>query len=170
MYVRSDLCSLMRTFGATLLCCTLLAQGLCATETTQRDIIKPVAEQRQDGSVGGALNGEAVNLGRYHALLIGINAYQNPGFAPTLSTPVNDVRVMRQLLEKEYGFSDVTVLRDSEATRSGILRAMAKLRESNLTESDNVLLYYAGHGSQERDTKEGFWIPVDATPDVSTWV
>ena len=44
------------------------------------------------------------------------------------------------------------------------MRALDELRAA-LTESDNLLIYYAGHGVLERDSGEGYWLPVDAEED-----
>jgi hypothetical protein len=42
---------------------------------------------------------------------------------------------------------------------------------SQLTEKDNLLVYYAGHGVRDDQTGRGYWLPVDADPDLPTnWV
>jgi hypothetical protein len=43
-------------------------------------------------------------------------------------------------------------------------------RDAPLGSSDNLLVYFAGHGFQNPGTEDGFWIPSDATTDESTWV
>lgn len=131
-----------------------------------------VSSKSNDGSVSGALAGETVNLGIYHALLIGINQYQHPEFAPSLSTPLNDIYNIRDLLIRDYGFNNenVKVLLNDQATRTGILHALTLYRDAPLGSSDNLLVYFAGHGFQNPGTEDGFWIPSDATTDESTWV
>jgi tetratricopeptide (TPR) repeat protein len=105
-----------------------------------------------------------VNFGGYHALVIGIDKYR---LIQPLKTAVHDARTVADLLSKEYGFK-VTLL--VEATRGQILDAFDDLRRS-LTESDNLLVYYAGHGHLDRDSDRGFWLPVDAHPDRrSNWL
>ncbi|MEW6670119.1 MAG: caspase family protein [Thermodesulfobacteriota bacterium] len=99
-----------------------------------------------------------VSFGRYHALVVGINAYQ--GF-PKLKTAVNDAKVVAKLLQDEYNFQ-ATLLTD--ATRAQILRALNDFRKT-LNSNDNLLIYYAGHGWLDKDADEGYWLPVDATPD-----
>ena len=98
-----------------------------------------------------------INLGRYHALVIGNNEYRN---YPALKTAVNDANETAALLEKKFGFK-TTVLKN--ATRYEILAALNELRET-LTEQDNLLIYYAGHGELDDKTEKGFWLPVDAEP------
>ncbi len=96
-----------------------------------------------------------INLGRYHALVIGNNEYRN---YPQLKTAVNDATETAALLEKKFGFK-TTVLKN--ATRYEILAALNELRET-LTDQDNLLIYYAGHGELDDKTEKGFWLPVDA--------
>ena len=105
-----------------------------------------------------------VNFGGYHALVIGIDRYRA---IDPLKTAVHDARTVADLLSKEYGFK-VTLLVD--ATRGQILDAFDDLRRA-LTENDNLLVYYAGHGFLDRDSDRGFWLPVDAHTDRrSNWL
>jgi len=99
-----------------------------------------------------------VNFGSYHALVIGIDHYRA---VTPLKTAVGDARTVADLLQKEYGFK-VTLLVD--ATRNQILDAFDDLRRA-LTENDNLLIYYAGHGYLDADSDRGFWLPVDAHAD-----
>lgn len=102
--------------------------------------------------------------GRYHALVIGDDHYQH---LPQLRTAVNDARAVGKLLRESYGY-DVTLLVD--ASRSDILGALAELRR-DLSTSDNLLVYYAGHGWFDEGTRRGYWLPVDATEqDPSNWI
>ena len=42
-----------------------------------------------------------IDFGTYHALVIGINNYEN---LPTLKTAINDARAVGDLLRSKYGF------------------------------------------------------------------
>ncbi len=106
----------------------------------------------------GAGQAAEIEFGRYHALVIGNNAYRE---LPRLETAVGDAEAVARLLETRYGF-DVRLLRD--ATKRDILRAVNGYR-AELTERDNLLIYYAGHGWLDRQTGTGYWQPVDAEPD-----
>ena len=56
------------------------------------------------------------------------------------------------------------------ATRAQIVGALAKYRQM-LTWDDNLLIYYAGHGSYDQSADQGYWLPVDAAPnDPTNWV
>lgn len=96
--------------------------------------------------------------GSYHALVIGINAYEH---LPQLETAINDAREIGQVLTNAYGYK-VNLLLD--ATRADIIRALDDYRKS-LTNKDNLLIYYAGHGYLDTESDRGFWLPVDASGD-----
>ena len=95
------------------------------------------------------------NFGNYHALVIGIDNYRA---VTPLKTAVSDAKTVADLLQKEYGFK-VTLLLD--ATRNQMLDSFDDLRR-RLTDGDNLLIYYAGHGHLDADSDRGFWLPVDA--------
>ena len=99
--------------------------------------------------------------GNNYALVIGIDNYPAP--LPKLQTAVNDAKAIGDLLSSKYGFK-VTTLLNQQATRDNILDALAHFRKS-LAENDSFLIYYAGHGSYDRGTAKGYWLPVDADPD-----
>ena len=50
------------------------------------------------------------------------------------------------------------------ATRFDIIQALNELRKT-LTDKDNLLIYYAGHGHWEKQIQRGYWIPVDGHTD-----
>lgn len=104
--------------------------------------------------IGQPANGK-FNFGNYHALVIGINNYRA---VTPLKTAVSDAKTVADLLQKEYGFK-VTLLLD--ATRNQMLDSFDDLRR-RLTDADNLLIYYAGHGHLDADSDRGFWLPVDA--------
>ncbi|MGC1461800.1 MAG: caspase family protein [Terracidiphilus sp.] len=99
--------------------------------------------------------------GQNYALVIGIDDYPAP--LPKLKTAVNDAESFANLLSTNYGFQ-VTKLLNQNATRDKILDAIAHFRKS-LAENDSFLIYYAGHGSYDRGTDKGYWLPIDADPD-----
>ena len=108
-----------------------------------------------------ANNGDPINrgvFGRYHALIIGNNAYDA---LPPLETAVADARTIATLLENKYGFETQALI---NATRYQVYLALDALRKK-LTENDNLLIYYAGHGEIDKKNRRGYWLPVDADPD-----
>lgn len=103
-------------------------------------------------------------FGKYYALIIANNDYNT---LDDLSTPQNDASVIARILTERYGFS-VTSLYN--ATRYEILSALNNMRRE-LTEKDNLLLYYAGHGDYDKKNNRGHWLPVDAESDsTANWI
>lgn len=102
----------------------------------------------------------AIDFGDYYALVIGNNDYR---FLPKLQTAVNDAQEVGELLKHDYGFQVATL---TNATRADIVLALNSFREK-LTEKDNLLIYYAGHGWLDQDADEGYWLPIDAQRDNS---
>ncbi|MES9899269.1 MAG: caspase family protein [Sedimenticola sp.] len=123
----------------------------------------PEAAQERAGTAGGQAADDRI-FGTYHALVIANNQYQK---LDDLSTPSNDADAVSQILKQKYGF---TVTRLQNATRYEILSTMNKLRKS-LTEKDNLLIFYAGHGEYDKTNNRGHWLPVDAERDsTANWV
>ena len=105
-----------------------------------------------------------IDFGKYHALVIGNNAYRE---LPKLRSAINDARAVGALLETQYGF-EVELLTD--ATRSDIYRSLAGMRR-RVGSNENLLIYYAGHGWLDREADEGYWMPIDAEEDnPSNWL
>ncbi len=99
----------------------------------------------------------SLNTGNYHALLIGNQKYVK---LQRLNTPEADVSDIAPILRAHYGFK-VTVLLN--ATRYEMLTELNKMRDT-LTEKDNLLIYYAGHGELDRANGIANWLPIDAEP------
>ena len=103
-------------------------------------------------------------FGQYHALVIGNDHYRQ--WVP-LNTAIADATAVSALLKDRYGFQ-VTLLKD--ATRKDILKALNELRKT-LTERDQLLIYYAGHGFLEPSIDRGYWIPIEGDlQDNSEWI
>jgi hypothetical protein len=102
------------------------------------------------------------------ALLVGINRYPDP--ADELRGCVNDVLLMRETLERRYGFDDprgFRVLTDRRATTAAILEGLVWLVDG-ATSGDSLVFHYSGHGSQvpdrngdERDGLDEILCPYD---------
>lgn len=106
----------------------------------------------------------SLDFGRYHALVIGNQKYQH---LPSLDTAEEDARAVSEVLAKKYGFQVTTL---TNATRYEILSALNQMR-AKLTEKDNLLIYYAGHGELDRANLRGHWLPVDAEPESdANWI
>jgi hypothetical protein len=107
---------------------------------------------------------EGVDFGTYHALVIGIDKYEN---LENLNMAVRDASAIANILHNDYGFK-VSLLKNPG--RSDILDVFDELRET-LTEKDNLLIYYAGHGWQDEGTDQGYWLTTNAKPNRrSNWL
>lgn len=135
-------------------------------------IMRNTTRAASPGATGAGLRADdapppsrpSITFGKYHALVIGNNEYQT---LPDLTSPVADATALAELLQTRYHFQ-TTVL--TNANRYQILSALNKLRES-LTEKDNLLLYFAGHGELDEVNQRGNWLPVDAERDSSAnWI
>ena len=96
----------------------------------------------------------------YYAIIIGNRHYKDKRFNE-LSSPDSDARAIANVLAEKYGFKVRTLI---DATRVQLLRSLHDSRES-LTESDSLLIYFAGHGSLDPANGRGYWIPVDGEID-----
>ena len=99
--------------------------------------------------------------GKFYAVVIGESQYRK---FEALPTTINDARAVAQLLRTKYGF-EVTSLEN--ATGNDILAAL-RAAAKRTTAADNLLIFYAGHGSIEQG--KGYWKPVDADFDWSNWI
>lgn len=121
-------------------------------------IVKPVA------AAPPKMSGQSLGLGKYYALVIGNQKYDK---LAKLNTPEADATDIAALLKDRYGFT-VTLLLN--ATRWQIMEELNKLR-AVVTEKDNLLVYYAGHGQIDRVNSLANWLPVDADPTSSAnWI
>lgn len=105
-----------------------------------------------------------LQTGTYHALVIGNRAYAH---WPSLKTTEADARQTADVLSRKYGFKTRVLL---DARRVDILQVLNDLR-GQLTEKDNLLIYYAGHGYLDEKINRAYWIPVDGHLDSNVeWI
>ncbi|HEX8070302.1 MAG TPA: caspase family protein [Pyrinomonadaceae bacterium] len=110
------------------------------------------------------LSARAAAPGHFYALVIGNNAYQN---IPRLQTAEADAREVDAILRTSYGFQTRLLL---NAGRQQIISALNAYRRE-LAADDNLLIYYAGHGVNDREADKAYWLPVDARlDDNSNWI
>ena len=99
-----------------------------------------------------------------YALVIGNNNYTQ---YPKLATAMNDAKMVAEVLSQNYGYKVTTVM---NANRYALLAALNRLSQK-LTNKDNLLIYYAGHGELDKEKIVGYWLPVDADlKDKRKWI
>ncbi|CAA7263720.1 unnamed protein product [Cyclocybe aegerita] len=96
------------------------------------------------------------------ALIIGINKYPYSDDWPDLSGAVGDANAFEAFLKEKLNVSpsNITNLRDEEASREGILDAFLALRDNAKYKKDEaaITIFYAGHGTEDDPPKEwGDW-------------
>ena len=124
-------------------------------------------EQPTFKATGEDIIGKDINFGKFYALVIGVQDYDN---VENLDTPINDVNAIADVLANDYGF---TVKKVIDADNVSIMEAINNLNQQ-LTENDNLLIFYAGHGVRlaNETIESGYWLPTnaDAPPRDTNWV
>jgi hypothetical protein len=89
-----------------------------------------------------------------------VNEYDNWS---KLHNAVRDCGDIMTLLTTEYQFDkeNVITLFNEMATRENILETFENLQD-RLTDDDNLLIYYAGHGYYDEKSELGYWVPVNS--------
>jgi len=107
-----------------------------------------------------SVEAQLFNKGRNFLFAIGINQYHH---FPKLNNAVKDVLSLSEILISKYNFNqeNVLLLLDEEATRSNILNFFRQIIKT-VSNDDNVLIYFSGHGLYDTSLDEGNWLPVDA--------
>ncbi len=103
---------------------------------------------------------QSVQVGNYYAFIVGIDNYT--GEWQPLQNAVNDAQGVEEMLNAKYSFHHIKALYNKDATRQNILKEFEWLM-NNVTENDNVMIFYSGHGDYNDEMKKGFWVPVDAS-------
>ncbi|MEP1032026.1 caspase family protein [Ekhidna sp.] len=130
------------------------ASSLAETETVET---KQIGDK---DTLGKALVNE-LSKRKYYALIIGINDYMDDEIQD-LDNPINDAEQLAGVLTYHYSFDqeNVTVLENPR--REDIITALDGLT-SLVTEKDNLLIFYAGHGIWNQQLNQGYWLPSDAS-------
>lgn len=88
-------------------------------------------------------------LATNRALLIGIGKYDRMATGWNIIHGDNDVALLQPILRKR-GFSDITTLTDSQATKAKIVNALKSLA-GRCRQGDKVYFHFSGHGQPVRD-------------------
>lgn len=110
------------------------------------------------------------NNGEYYALLIGVSEYGDAKIVDLEDLPNKDAEGLATILKTFYNFKPENVKVLVNAKRTEILNAFDDLRKK-LTDEDNLLIFYAGHGVYEEDSEVGYWLPSDAEKEyTANWI
>ena len=101
-----------------------------------------------------------------HAVIIGIDKYQNLSPDQQLSYAVKDAKGIEDVLREQYSFDNTYTLYNEQETKSGIM-AILQGKLSNIHEDDAVFIFFAGHGTTQKDKLKGgelgYILPYDGT-------
>src|SRR6056297_76177 len=123
-----------------------------ASKEKLRDIVKKENEKYTE------LRGS-----RNFAILIGENEYEDP-LINDLDNPYKDAKTLSTTLLNNYAFEEENVKLMNSPTREEIMVELDKLNNT-LSENDNLLIFYAGHGYWDAENKVGYWLPSDSKSD-----
>ena len=97
---------------------------------------------------------------KYYGLIIAVNNYIDREITP-LESPVRDAEKLRDVLMTKYFFDEKDLFFIKDATRDEIIRALGQVRQK-VTQNDNLLIFFAGHGYWSEKSNVGYWWPSDA--------
>ncbi|NBC83926.1 MAG: hypothetical protein GVY19_11185 [Bacteroidetes bacterium] len=101
--------------------------------------------------------------------MIGIDEYEDPKIFD-LDNPIKDAQKLYDILLSGYTFNKENIVFLKNPKRYEIIEALDEL-EKKLTENDNLLIFYAGHGHWDQNTHKGYWLPSDATKNsTANWL
>ena len=136
-------------------------------QVSNRTIETTATENSTDG-YGLALY-EELKTRKYYALLIGIEEYDDEGIQD-LDEPVSDVEKLAEVLQGSYNFSSDHTQILKNPNRDQIIDAFDGL-SMIVKPTDQVLVFYAGHGIWVERMQQGYWLPSDARKDSkSRWL
>lgn len=92
--------------------------------------------------------------GKTYFFGIGIDDYE---YENNLYNAVKDVERISGILSKVYNIDEIRCLKNRKATRKSIYKNFIYYQD-RIKENDNLIIYYAGHGTIDEDG-EGYWIP-----------
>jgi tetratricopeptide (TPR) repeat protein len=111
-----------------------------------------------------------VEGGKYYALIIGVSNYTDPQITDLDGYPMEDAERLAQILTSNYTFSKERTVLLLNPDRTAIQRAFDDLSKT-ITDKDNLLIFFAGHGHYDEETELGYWFPADAEKDYTTnWI
>jgi hypothetical protein len=133
---------------------------------TEFVVVRADSQSRGVEPAGPGTAGELAAVGTYRALLIAVEDYDDNDL--DLRYPIEHAERLQQVLTEHYTFEpdNVTLLRNPD--RDAVIRELVDLA-NDAGQDDNVLIFYAGHGSFDWGQGEmGYWWPADAEKDYPT--
>ena len=97
------------------------------------------------------------------AVVIGNREYI--GDVPDVDFAVRDAQFVKEYLMKTMGYREGNIFYYTNATLSNIIVAFNQLKNAVKPGKSDVFVYYSGHGAPDPESKQGYFVPVDANPN-----
>jgi hypothetical protein len=122
-------------------------------------VTRSSVEVAEDDQLGQLLVKELQSR-KYYALIIGIDDYKDSKLVH-LDQPISDALEFKQTLTNYYSFEEDDIVFLKNPDRTQIIDAFDALA-TKVTERDQLLVFYAGHGIWDEKLNQGYWLPSDA--------
>jgi len=99
--------------------------------------------------------------GKFYAIIIGVSDYDDPQIPDLMGEPTKDAQKLYDILTQKYIFEAQHVKLLKNPSYKKIVRSFDDFAKK-VTENDNLLIFYAGHGDYDEKTNIGYWLPADA--------
>jgi hypothetical protein len=107
-----------------------------------------------------AMASQMLKAGNYYGLIIAVEQYEDSKISD-LDHAVDDATALYNILIKDYTFEKERVKLLINPKFEDIVIELDRLN-TNITENDNLLLFYAGHGVWSEQSNVGYWLPSNA--------
>lgn len=116
---------------------------------------------RDDLNLNEERQQNAYPRGKNYLLVIGIDKYKN-NIQP-LNNAVRDAKAFRKCLIDNFQFEEENckALFNENATKRKVYEAFKTVTQK-ITDQDNLVFYFSGHGTKSSLTSAGYWMLVDA--------
>ncbi|MFH0755914.1 MAG: caspase family protein [Bacteroidota bacterium] len=104
-----------------------------------------------------------ISIAKYYALVIAVQEYDDPNIND-LEHPIEDATRFINIISSEYNFNKEDIQFLKNPTKADIIGTLHHMR-SQVSNQDNLLIYYAGHGHWDEEMTTGYWLPRDAARD-----
>jgi caspase domain-containing protein/glucodextranase-like protein len=145
-----------------------------ATDLKQNTATKQFKIERKSGQqevvvINKPSTNNSFPIGKYYALIIGVQDYHDPDITD-LDHPLSDAQRVYQVLTSIYTFEAENVKFLKNPSKNEITKSL-DFYFGSITENDNLLVFYAGHGYWDENFEQGYWLSADADRDNrGTWL
>ena len=137
--------------------------------TMQADYVQPTVKRLAQSELLVDLNQKVEHVHNRYALVIGNEDYnsmkQGATYQPNVEFAVRDAETFAKFATNMMGVKEDNVILVKNATYAQLKSNLEKITKLAKVNPDNLelIVYYAGHGQIDGDTKESYLIPVDVS-------